>query len=472
MTSPALQSVVARLSARVPLLAKGLLNTALARRGLCAGTASAFQLKQTLDDDLVGRLKRLVGDAASGARRPMASLELHADGRLRRADPTLRLFFTGLELRDPERLRDELVARGVLLPLHNGATDASFPAAGTLALRRRTATGELPSAGRRQASVGLLDLGGRTLRVTRAPLGPQGEAGLLVVVEDITVERAVEAEVEQMLRRLEEAHDELRRSQAEVIRTETLASLGGLVAGVAHEINTPVGIGVTAATMLVSQVEALKADLAGGKLKKSSLDRFVEDADEAARLILTNLTRAGELVRSFKQVSVDRSAQDVRTLELGAYIHDVVASLRPQLKQVPVKIEIEVPEPLHIEANAGAIAQVLTNLIMNSLLHAFPGGRAGEIRIRADPTGDWAQILFGDDGVGMSDEVKEKAFLPFFTTRRNSGGSGLGLSVVRNLVTKSLHGEIALESAPGAGSWFTIRFPSTPPGERDPGTAT
>ena len=252
----------------------------------------------------------------------------------------------------------------------------------------------------------------------------------------------------------------LRRTEHELMRREKMAALGGLVAGVAHEINTPLGIAVTAASLLDARVRELDRAFQAGDLRRSALAAFVDDARQAADLTLTNLGRAAELVQSFKQVAVDQSHDQRRRVHLGPYLHEVLASLAPLYKRGDHRVELVVDDPIDAETYPGAIAQIAANLVQNALQHAFPEGRPGclEIRLRRLDDGR-AELTFADDGRGMSDDERARAFEPFYTTRRGQGGSGLGLPIVHNLVTDLLRGEITLESGPGRGSTFTLRLP-------------
>jgi signal transduction histidine kinase len=262
---------------------------------------------------------------------------------------------------------------------------------------------------------------------------------------------------------LETAMLRLREAQAQLVQSEKLASLGGLVAGVAHEINTPIGVSVTAASTLDNRTQRMREDYAAGKLTRPELERYSEMAVEASRIILRNLQRAADLIHSFKQVAVDQSSGERRRFELRAYIDEVLLSLAPRLKKTPHRIEIDCDEKLSVDTLPGALAQILTNLVSNSLLHAFADDRAGVMRIESRIEGRDVHLRFSDDGVGIPPENLPRIFDPFFTTRRGLGGSGLGLHIVYNLVTQMLRGTIRVDSPPGAGTVFDLRFPATLP---------
>ncbi len=206
--------------------------------------------------------------------------------------------------------------------------------------------------------------------------------------------------------------------------------MGGLVAGVAHEVNNPIGISLTVASSFARRAEMFEAELkSDAPLRRSQLEEFVADFRDAAEQLVANLQRAGELIQSFKQVAVDRSHAERRQFDLGEATDQIVASLRPVLKRAPIELSVDVPDGLLIDSYPGSYGQVLTNLFLNAANHAFADGRAGTISISARPRGqDDVEIIFADDGVGMTPDVQRQAFDPFFTTRRNEGGTGLGLA--------------------------------------------
>ena len=257
-----------------------------------------------------------------------------------------------------------------------------------------------------------------------------------------------------------QAYRELEEMQESLIQAEKLASLGRLVAGVAHEVNTPIGITLTAATHLAEKTESLGHAFESGQLRKSDFKGFVELATETTQIMLTNLNRAADLIHSFKEVAVDQASEEWRRFDLGEYIQEVLMSLRPKLKQVAHEITVECPPDLEVGGYPGALAQVLTNLLMNSLIHAYDEGQAGKLRITvSQPSPDEIELRYVDDGKGIAKEHLAKVFDPFFTTRRGAGGSGLGLNVVFNLVSQTMGGRISVESEPGRGTLFVVQFP-------------
>jgi signal transduction histidine kinase len=278
--------------------------------------------------------------------------------------------------------------------------------------------------------------------------------------------RKAEADLRASKERAETALKELRETQKSLIDAEKLAALGGLVAGVAHEVNNPVGISLTVASSLARRCDVFASELQEGALRRSRLDQFVAGIRDAAEQLVANLQRAGELIQSFKQVAVDRSHAERREFDLREATEQIVASVRPVLRRSKIALAIDVPPGLTMDSYPGSYGQVLTNLLLNAAVHAFPDGRTGEIAISAQPLGgDDIELVVADDGLGMTEEVRRRAFDPFFTTRRNEGGTGLGLHIIYNLVTQSLGGRLLLESAPGCGTKFRIMLPRFAPRE-------
>ena len=253
--------------------------------------------------------------------------------------------------------------------------------------------------------------------------------------------------------------EELKNTQRQLVDSEKMASLGNLVAGVAHEINTPLGIGVTAASHLRQETERLSHHLHHNTLSKAELEQYTQAAVEASDLVLKNLDRASKLVRSFKQVAVDQGSEEKRTIILRNYVDEVLFALKPTLRRTAHVINVEIPGDLSIETYPGAISQILFNLVTNSLTHAFPGQMTGEIRINAKTHGNSLNLSYSDNGIGMTAEVARRIFEPFFTTKRGSGGSGLGMHVVYNLVTQLLGGTIRCESEENRGTRIEIDVP-------------
>ncbi len=272
-----------------------------------------------------------------------------------------------------------------------------------------------------------------------------------------------EAEVkrlnEDLEKRVTERTSELLEANAKLIQSEKMAALGSLVAGIAHEINTPIGIGVTAASHLEVSLKELDRRYKEGMLKKSDLDDHISSNKDTVRMILSNLNRAFDLIRSFKQVAVDQTSENRRFFIIKEYINEVMLSLKPQLKKTGHKIVVNCPDGLGIESLPGPFSQIITNLVMNSITHAFPDGTVGEIVIAISVEEGRIRLVFSDNGVGIPKEHLKKIYEPFFTTKRGRGGTGLGLHLVYDIVVRRLGGTIECDSEEGKGTTFTITFP-------------
>jgi signal transduction histidine kinase len=291
--------------------------------------------------------------------------------------------------------------------------------------------------------------------------------------ENAIAKRRAEEELRASKERAEQALKELRDTQDSLIEAEKLAALGGLVAGVAHEVNNPVGISMTVASSLARRCESFSAELEQGQMRRSRLVEFIDGNREAANQLVANLQRAGELIQSFKQVAVDRSHADRRQFDLRQSTEQILTSLRPGLKKSHIELVTEIPEGIVMDSYPGHYGQVLTNLFLNAVKHGFDGVPEGTIHIEARPVGlGQVEINFYDDGKGMTEDVQRRAFDPFFTTRRSEGGTGLGLHIVYNLVTRRLGGRIMLSSAPWRGTTFRITLPlSAPRQDNEPAQA-
>ncbi|MBK1837399.1 HAMP domain-containing histidine kinase [Azospirillum sp. YIM B02556] len=260
--------------------------------------------------------------------------------------------------------------------------------------------------------------------------------------------------------RADNALEDLRQTQAELIQAEKLASLGGLVAGVAHEINTPLGNALMGATHLQDRLTAIGRLAGKGTLRRGDFADFHATADEVARLMVLNLRQAGELVQSFKQVAADQTSGEGRLFLLKPYLEDLVTSLSPSWRRAGHSLRVECPGVIEIDGYPGVLAQILTNLVMNSVIHGYCEGQQGRLLIAATaPSPDMVKLVYTDDGKGIAAADLARVFDPFFTTRRGIGSTGLGLHIVYNLVVNRLGGKVAVDSLPGAGVRFTIRFP-------------
>lgn len=310
-------------------------------------------------------------------------------------------------------------------------------------------------------------------RLDRPPGGREAgdEIGEMARAVDVFRETAIAREQAEIdLRAAKERAEtnlaEIREMQTSLIEAEKLAALGGLVAGVAHEVNNPVGISLTVASSLASRSDSFAAEMATGQIRRSALEDFTAATRTAAGQLVANLQRAGELIQSFKQVAVDRSQAERRSFDLREATDQIFASLRPSLKSSRVRLVVDIPAGITMNSFPGPLGQILTNLLLNSVNHGFADGREGTISITARLSGaKQVRIVFRDDGTGMSEEVQRQAFDPFFTTRRGNGGTGLGLHIVYNLVTQRLGGRIVLSSAEGSGTSFLLALPLSAPAE-------
>ncbi len=276
-------------------------------------------------------------------------------------------------------------------------------------------------------------------------------------------------DLERANRELSEAMQTLKLAQGELVRSETLASLGNLVGGVAHELNTPIGNGVMAVSTLHDQVKSFRREMASG-LRRSTLEAFVGRVERGSEIAVRNLQRANDLIASFKQVAVDQTSAQRRRFMLSEVIDEILMTMQPTLKRTPYRIEREIPGELAMESYPGPLGQVLTNLLTNALNHGLEGRAHGLIRISAERYGDDQVILrVADDGAGISPELFPRIFDPFVTSKLGRGGSGLGLHIVWNTVTVVLGGSITVDSKPDQGSEFRIILPLVAPRQPNAG---
>jgi signal transduction histidine kinase len=272
-------------------------------------------------------------------------------------------------------------------------------------------------------------------------------------------------------RLIEDEKESLRKLQdaeRELLESERLAALGRMVAGVSHEINTPLGAAYTVATTLVETHREFGALLDGGRLKKSDLDTFIERVGRASKLIAMTLQKASDLIRTFKQVAVDQTSSSRRKFELGELIHQVVLTTTPLFKHRPFSLDVRIEEPIDMDSFPGPLGQVLGNLLSNAIIHGLDERTDGTVRIEAKRQGDDAvTIAVVDNGVGILPEHRSHLFEPFFTTRFGQGGSGLGLNIVHAIVSHVLGGSIDVESAPSQGACFSLTIPLKAPEQTD-----
>jgi PAS domain S-box-containing protein len=305
--------------------------------------------------------------------------------------------------------------------------------------------------------------------VNKLPLlDADGEIEHIVTVAlDIGERKRGELEMRKAKDAAEAALRNLRETQNSLIEAEKLAALGRLVAGVAHEVNNPVGISLTVASSMERKTALFAAEVARGDLRKSSLNDYLETCRDASSQLVANLNRAAELIQSFKQVAADRNYSDQRVFDLGDLTEQVVMSLRPGLRKHNLTLTVDCQPNLNMNSYPGPYGQVLTNLFLNAVAHAFPDGKPGAVDIQVRESGkDNVEIIFSDNGCGMSLDVRRRAFDPFFTTRRDQGGTGLGLHIVYSIVTNRLGGRLDLDSEPGGGTRVQLILPRVAPLEQ------
>jgi PAS domain S-box-containing protein len=314
----------------------------------------------------------------------------------------------------------------------------------------------------------------------------EGEEFGILACQDVTDKRRIENEIldlnatleERVAERTEELRqanqeleitlDALNMAQQELIHSEKLAALGSLVAGIAHELNTPIGNSLMVASTFADQTGALTSDYASHKgIKRSALESYISDAGKASDILVRNLQRAADLVNSFKQVAIDQTSSQRRKFSLAEVTGEILLTLWPALRKNEFTVEQNIPDDMFLDSYPGPLGQVLTNLINNALLHGFEDRNLGTIVIAALPGADgWIELTVKDDGVGIPAAHLNRIFDPFFTTKLGAGGSGLGLNITHNIVTRVLGGRVRVQSAVGVGTIFTLTLPLVAP-QRD-----
>jgi len=265
-------------------------------------------------------------------------------------------------------------------------------------------------------------------------------------------------QLQQANKQLSESLEQLNQTQEQLIQSEKIAALGVLVAGIAHEINTPIGLGVTTATHLEDKVNEFEKLYMQGDLTRDEFESFQQLTVKSSQIITSNLKRAADLIRSFKQVAVDQISEDRREFNVSKYTQEVINNLHPKLKNSLHIIEINCEDSLVFHSYPGAFSQIITNLIVNSLIHGFDEIKNGKIEINISKQQNYLHILYKDNGKGMNKQNLKKIFDPFFTTKRGKGGSGLGMHIIYNLVSQTFSGDIKCESTPGNGMVFEIKL--------------
>lgn len=284
--------------------------------------------------------------------------------------------------------------------------------------------------------------------------------------EEVRARRAAEQTLRQLNEELEQRIEartrELRRALEQIVESEKLASLGGIVAGVAHELNTPLGNIMLVATALEERCGAFAQSVQEGQLTRTALTQAVADFREASALLLRGASRASELIQSFKAVAVDQTSARRRQFDVRATVADILNSLGTSLRHAQVRTVLRIPDGIVMDSYPGALEQIISNLISNSIVHGFDG-KGGEIVIDGCQQGCTVELEYCDNGVGIAPELQHKVFEPFYTTRLGQGGSGLGMFIVHNLAHGTLKGEIRIRSAPGAGMAVTLTLPAVAP---------
>ncbi|MBF0377553.1 MAG: response regulator [Desulfamplus sp.] len=273
-------------------------------------------------------------------------------------------------------------------------------------------------------------------------------------------------DLEEVNARLKNSLDTIEKTKDKLVQSEKMAALGGLVAGVAHEINTPVGIAITAASLLKDKTSYIKEIYKSGSLKKSDLESYLQAMDEVSQSIIINMDRAATLIKSFKQVAVDQTVEERRKFNLKQYFQDILLSLKPTYLNKGCVINLECADDIEIFSYPGAYSQIISNLVMNSIIHGFKEKLDGQITINislldVDKVNQELIIQYSDNGSGMNQEQANKVFDPFFTTMRGQGGTGLGMSIVFNLVTQTLCGTIECKSVQDIKTEFIIKIPKS-----------
>jgi signal transduction histidine kinase len=309
--------------------------------------------------------------------------------------------------------------------------------------------------------------------VFASQLGDQLALTVSIARKNVVAERLRQRDAElsdlntTLEQRVDERTESLHRTRLALMQAEELAALGRMVAGVAHELNTPVGNALLIASTLHERSRDAERRLGDGTLSRSGLAAHLAESAEQAALVEHSLKRAAALVDNFKQLALDQASQVRREFDLRDVVMQTLGALAPRLRRAGVRVALDLPEGIVVDAYTGPLEQVLDNLVMNALMHGFADRPGGELAIRANGVGDSVHLTVADDGHGIPRDIQSRIFDPFFTTRLGRGGSGIGLATVHNIVTRLFGGRIALDSSPGAGARFDLVFPRSAPSSAD-----
>jgi signal transduction histidine kinase len=280
--------------------------------------------------------------------------------------------------------------------------------------------------------------------------------------EQLKAENIRRSQTEQTLtqtnKELKNSIQELSKAQERLLDAEKMAILGKLSAEISHEINTPIGVSITSTSYLSDLLSSLQEDINNQKLTKRSLDDFANNADQSLRLLLNNLNRASDLITSYKQVAVDQTSDKTRKINVAQYLNEIIQSLHPKLKKTKHTIKVNCADNIDIYCHAGAISQIFTNLIINSIIHGFDSIESGTITINAMLKGERLFLHYQDNGIGVPQDKLSQLFDPFYTTKSGDGGTGLGTHIINELVTDTLNGQIVAHSEAGQGLSYDIEF--------------
>jgi signal transduction histidine kinase len=284
-------------------------------------------------------------------------------------------------------------------------------------------------------------------------------------IEEVLARIHAHVQLRKAQRDLQQTFETLKRAKEELVQNEKLAALGALVAGVAHELNTPIGNSLMVASTFQDQTSEIRQYLAqGSALRRSVLDQYLNNAGIAVDILVRNLHRAADMVTNFKQVAVDQTSAQRRTFLLAEVVAGNLLTMTPMIKRTGCTVTQDIPPALMMDSYPGPLGQVLTNLVSNALVHGFEGRSCGSVQINSSNEEDgWVVLTVRDDGNGISEDNLQRIYDPFFTTKLGVGGSGLGLHIVHNIVTDVLGGRIAVHSALGIGTTFTLTLPLVAP---------